>query len=350
MRRLHTAALCSLLSLGMAGCATTTSRPAFSTAPTATVQARGQTDAVGTANADAADDPAIWRNPADPAAGLIVGTDKKAGLYVYDLQGKQRSFVNAGRVNNVDLRDMGATGIIVAASDRSDPLNAKIALFRLDPIAATLTALGKVSAGTGEAYGVCLYREGGTLFAFNVIKDGTIRQVALTLGDGAPSGKIVRTMKLATQSEGCVTDERTHRLYVAEEDVGLWRFDAAPGGATAPIKMASADGYQIVADTEGVTLAAEGPGNGGYLLVSSQGDNAYAVYRLADDAYLGRFRIGAGLVGSTEETDGVDIAVGDFGPGYPGGLFVAQDGQNAPAAQNFKLVAWADIKASLKLP
>ena len=350
MRSFQTAALCSLLSLGMAGCATTATRPAFSTAPTATVQARGQTDAVGTANADAADDPAIWRNPADPAASLIVGTDKKAGLYVYDLQGKQRSFINAGRVNNVDLRDMGAAGIIVAASDRSDPLNAQLALFRLDPKAATLTPLGKVSAGTGEAYGVCLYREGGTLFAFNVIKDGTIRQVALTLGSAAPTGQILRTMKLATQSEGCVTDERTHRLYVAEEDVGLWRFDAAPGGATDPVKMASADGYQIVADTEGVTLAAEGPTDGGYLLVSSQGDNAYAVYRLSDDAYLGRFRIGAGAIGSTEETDGIDAVVGDFGPGYPGGLFVAQDGQNAPAAQNFKLVAWADIKAALSLP
>ncbi|MGB3378015.1 MAG: phytase, partial [Allopontixanthobacter sediminis] len=32
---------------------------------------------------------------------------------------------------------------------------------------------------------------------------------------------------------------------------------------------------------------------------------------------------------------------------YPGGLFVAQDGVNAPSAQNFKLVSWADIEAAL---
>ncbi|MCZ4340383.1 phytase [Sphingomonadaceae bacterium G21617-S1] len=341
-------ALISLLSLGAAGCTTTATRPAFSPAPTMTVQARGETQAVGTANADAADDPAIWRNAADPAASLIVGTDKKAGLYVYDLQGRQRSFIDAGRVNNVDLRDMGPAGIIVAASDRNDPLDARLALFRLDPATATLSPLGKIPVGTGEAYGVCLYREGDALFAFNVIKDGTIRQVALTLGDG-PAGTVVRTMKLATQSEGCATDERTHRLYVAEEDVGLWRFDASPNGDGAPVKMASADGYQIVADTEGVTIAPEGPANGGYLLVSSQGDNAYAVYRLSDDAYVGRFRVAQGAVGSTEETDGIDIAVGDFGPGYPGGLFVVQDGQNMPSAQNFKLIDWAGIKAALGL-
>lgn len=323
--------------------------PIVPTTPAQTVQARGETDAVGTANADAADDPAIWRNAADPAASLIVGTDKKAGLHVYDLTGKDRSFIDAGRVNNVDLKDMGAAGIIVAASDRNDPRNARLALFRLDPTTATLTPLGTVAVGAGEAYGVCLYRSAGRLHAFNVIKDGTIRQVELDLSGAAPTGRIIRTMKLATQSEGCVADERTHRLYVAEEDVGLWRFDARPDGPTAPTPIDRADGVQIVADTEGVTLAPEGDGNGGYLIVSSQGDHAYAVYRLADDAFVGRFRIAPGQFGATEETDGIDFAPGDFGPTYPGGLFVAQDGYNPPRAQNFKYVAWADIKAALKL-
>ena len=335
--------------LAAAGCAPVERRPAMSPAPTASVQASAETAAVGTANADAADDPAIWRNPADPAASLIVGTDKKAGLYVYDLSGRQRSFFDAGRVNNVDLRDMGSAGIIVAASDRTDPLNARIALLRLDPAAATLTRLASLSAGAGEAYGICLQRDGTQLYALSVIKDGTIRQHVLTL-DGTPTATLVRTMKLATQSEGCAVDERTRRLYVAEEDVGLWRFDARPDGGTAPIKIASADGYQIVADTEGVAIAAEGAGDGGYLIVSSQGDNAYAVYRLADDRYMGRFRIGSGRLGATEETDGIDVAIGDFGQAFPGGLFVAQDGQNMPSAQNFKLIAWPEIKRALNLP
>jgi 3-phytase len=348
MRNTIQTTLLGLLSLAT-GCTAAEKRPAFSPAPTASVQARGETAAVGTANADAADDPAIWRNPADPAASLIVGTDKKAGLYVYDLMGKQLSFIDAGRVNNVDLRDMGAAGIIVAASDRNDPLNAKLALFRLDPATRTLTPLGKIAAGAGEAYGVCLYRNGASLQAFNILKDGTINQLALDLSSAAPAGRIVRSMKLATQSEGCAVDERTHRLYVAEEDIGMWRFDARATGSTTPAKIAAADGIQIVADTEGVALTTEGDGDGGYLLVSSQGDNAYAVYRLSDESYVGRFRIGAGKFGATEETDGIDVMAGDFGADYPGGLFVAQDGHNAPLAQNFKLASWADIKAALGL-
>jgi len=317
--------------------------------PAVTVQARGETAPVGTSNADAADDPAIWRNAADPAASLIVGTDKKAGLYVYGLDGKVRDFLDAGRVNNVDLRDMGTAGVIVVASDRNDPANAKLALFRLDPASAKLTALGTVAGGSGEAYGVCLAKAGGRLDAFIVIKDGTINQVAFDLASTKPAGRIVRTMKLGTQSEGCVVDERTGRLYVAEEDVGLWRFDAAEAGSTTPIRIAAADGKQIVADAEGLAIAAEGA-DGGYLIASSQGDNAYVLYRLSDDSFVGRFRIAPGAVGSAEETDGIEVLTGDFGPGFPGGLFIAQDGMNEPNAQNFKLVAWDDVRKALNLP
>ena len=45
----------------------------------------------------------------------------------------------------------------------------------------------------------------------------------------------------------------------------------------------------------------------------------------------------------------IELAAGNFGSDYPDGLFVAQDGQNAPEAQNFKLVSWKDIKAALGL-
>jgi len=55
-------------------------------------------------------------------------------------------------------------------------------------------------------------------------------------------------------------------------------------------------------------------------------------------------------IGATEHTDGIDLALGDFGPAYPGGLFVAQDGENAPDNQNFKLAAWDDLRAALALP
>jgi 3-phytase len=41
--------------------------------------------------------------------------------------------------------------------------------------------------------------------------------------------------------------------------------------------------------------------------------------------------------------------LGDFGPDFPGGLFVVQDGDNRPATQNFKLIDWSTVERALGL-
>jgi 3-phytase len=308
---------------------------------TATVVAKQETAPVGTVADDAADDPAIWRNPRVPARSLIVATDKKAGLYVYGMDGKVLHFVAGGRLNNVDLIDMGRTGVIVVASDRNDEAKALLQIYRLNTQSGELTALGSVTGGQGEAYGVCLMRSGRALDAFSVLKHGAIHRVSISFGKDAPSGRVVQSMQLATQTEGCVADSRTDTLYVGEEDRGIWAFDLGKK-SDQPRLVAPVDGTHLVADVEGLALLPKGR-RGGWLVASSQGDNAYALYRLPDMKPDGRFRIAAGQFGSTEETDGIALMPGRFGPGYPSGLFVAQDGDNAPAAQNFKFVSWRDV-------
>src|SRR5690625_1664472 len=59
--------------------------------PLPTVTARVETSPVKSPG-DAADDPAIWANPQPPGESLVVATDKKAGMYVYDMHGKVRQF------------------------------------------------------------------------------------------------------------------------------------------------------------------------------------------------------------------------------------------------------------------
>jgi 3-phytase len=315
--------------------------------PAVTVTARAETVPVGTAAQDAADDPAIWRNAANPAASLIVATDKKAGLYVYGLDGAVRSFSDAGLVNNVDLAEVPGHGVIVVASDRNDLANARLQFHRLDPATGALTLLGTSPGGAGEGYGLCLGQAGGVLRVYSVLKEGRIHEYRADLGapGSAPVVTAERLLTVATQPEGCVVDNRNGTLYVGEEVRGLWRFAA---GASAGELVAAIDNQYLVADLEGLALAPAGA-DGGYLVASSQGDNAYAVFRLPGMEPLGRFRVGAGSVGSTEETDGIDLILGDFGPAFPAGLFVAQDGHNQPAAQNFKLVSWAEVKAALGL-
>ena len=333
-----------LVALILAGCATT-SMPQTATAPL--VAATAETDPVDTA-ADAADDPAIWRNPADPAKSLVIGTDKKAGIHVYSLAGKRLSFTPADRLNNVDLRTVG-TRVIAAASDRADVDTAHVSLFTLDTAAARLVPLGRFPVGPGEAYGMCLWTRARdhALFGFVVLKDGRIDQLAIDVSGTVPKVTTVRSMKLASQAEGCVVDDRTGLLYVAEEDVGLWRFDADPAAPATATPIAQVDGKTLVADAEGLALAPSGR-RGGYLVVSSQGDNAYTLYRLPGVTYAGRFRIGGGAIDGTSDTDGIDLMLGDFGPAYPGGLFVAQDGDNAPDTQNFKFVSWTAVRRALR--
>jgi 3-phytase len=337
-----------LLPLLAAGCATAAPPP--SPLPTASVTAKVETSPVGSLD-DAADDPAIWRNAANPAQSLIVATDKQAAIHVYDLKGNRLHSAPSPRLNNVDLRDVGGSiGVLVAASDRQNIASAKMAMFRLDTAAKQLIPLGAIPVGPGEAYGMCLWKRASdkALFGFVVMKDGRIDQVAIDFSGAVPTGKVVRSMKLGTQSEGCVVDDRTGILYVAEEDVGLWKFDAALDGPVTATPLAKADGKEIVMDAEGLALAPSGA-DGGFLVVSSQGDNAYAVYKLPEASYAGRFRIGDGVVDSVQETDGIELMLGDFGPQFPAGLFVTQDGDNLPATQNFKLTSWADVVAALSL-
>ncbi|KPQ31985.1 MAG: 3-phytase (myo-inositol-hexaphosphate 3-phosphohydrolase), partial [Porphyrobacter sp. HL-46] len=266
----------ALLTLGIAAaCATI---PPITGDPAVTVTARAETVPVGTSNEDAADDPAIWRNPSDPAASLIVGTDKKGGLYVYDLKGAQKSFMPAPGLNNVDLVEIEGGRILVIASDRSDPAAAHLFLALLDPASASLTPAGRIAVGEGEGYGICIAKPAGRdeVAVFSAPKNGVIYRTIIRQGRGGFAGTTTTLAKVASQPEGCVADPRTATLYIGEEAAGIWAIDMNSG---AKRLVAPVDNRMLVADLEGLALAPEGS-NGGYLVGSSQGDNAYAVYRL----------------------------------------------------------------------
>ena len=51
---------------------------------------------------DAADDPAFWLNKEFPALSIVFGTDKRAGIYAYNLRGDKITFSPVGQINNID--------------------------------------------------------------------------------------------------------------------------------------------------------------------------------------------------------------------------------------------------------
>lgn len=319
------------------------------------VPAAAETPSVGTDAKDAADDPEIWVDPKTPGRGVIIGTDKKAGLYVYDLTGKQLQYLPGGMPNNVDLRDGFKTAqgerVLVAASDRGRP-GAGAALFLLDPATLKLTLWGEVPVDLAEPYGLCLARRGETFLVIVNGTDGQVRQHTVSAGpDGKPLFKEERRFSVPTQPEGCVADDVAGRLYLGEEGAGVWRFDLGAGPAKGQI-IAQAPSEMLKPDVEGLTLLREGAAT--YLIASSQGDSAFAVWNVEGPVprYRGRFSVmAAGGVDAVTGTDGVAALGGQVGA-FPQGLVVVQDDEDQGAAgakQNFKLVDWREVKRALGL-
>ena len=110
---------------------------------------------------DAADDPAIWVHPSDPSQSLIIGSQKKRGINVYDLTGKELQSLADGRMNNIDIRygfNLGGKSVdVLTASNRS---NDSIAIYAIDPDRRALRniALEVIDSGMTDPYGQCMYR------------------------------------------------------------------------------------------------------------------------------------------------------------------------------------------------
>lgn len=327
--------------------------PAQKTAAMAIVQPRVQTEPMARLG-DAADDPAVWVHPANPAAARILGTNKKQGLLVYDLQGRQTQLLEVGRLNNVDLRQNvlldGARYDLALATQRDDNL---MMLFTIDASGHVAEA-ARLPTSLEKIYGTCLYQPAaGGLEAFVNDKDGSYLHYRIERRDGAFASTLLRRFKVASQPEGCVADDRNGRLFVGEEKRGVWvtPADASRAGA---LRMVLPVGGPLKADVEGMALYHGATAS--YLVVSSQGDNSYLVLdALPPYRVRGSFRIGynvaAGIDGASE-TDGLDVSSANLGGPFGRGMLVVQDGYKRlpDGPQNFKYVAWDDVAKALHLP
>lgn len=310
---------------------------------------------------DAADDPAIWVHPTDPAKSLVIGSQKKRGIEVYDLAGKRLQVLPVGRTNNVDLRQGvllgGKRRDIVAGSNRDERT---LTLYEVDAATRRLAdvAAAPIPTGMRDPYGLCMYHsaKSGKLYVFiNNPDAGEFRQWEIESSGAKLGARLVREFTVGTQAEGCAADDETGALYIAEEDVGLWRYSAEPDGGATRRQIDSTTGTgRLKADVEGVGIF-RGAKGAGYLVVSNQGADNYAVYRReGDNAFVGFFSVVAndelGIDGASE-TDGLDVTSTPLGGAFPRGLLVVQDGRNITPVerQNFKLVPWERVAAALGL-
>ena len=325
--------------------------------PDGKVSAIFETDPVS-ASEDTADDPCVWVHPTDPSLSIIIGTDKdenSPGLRVYDMNGKQIYFTSNEKANNVDIRygvELAGekTDIITAGLRVSNTLG----VYKVNPESRTLTSISARAINLGiEVYGSCMYKDVSTNIFYAIVNDkkGNVEQYRLfDNGSGLVDAELVRTLKLGGQLEGCVADDILGNLYIGEEEYGIWKYDASPGASDNGI-LIDTMGPHIAPDVEGLSIYYANESTG-YLIASSQGDDAYVIYtREGENKFIGRFSIvDSETIDGTSGTDGIDVCNMNLGGQLSNGIFIVQDDVNDIGNQNFKIISWSDIASLFNPP
>ena len=324
-----------------------------------------------------------------------------------------------GRYNNVDIAyGLQLGGRVVDVAVVSDRYNDQLRFFTIDPAGAgagtplvevtdaELPFLFSPDRATVEneqtAYGLAVWQpRSGETYAV-VTQEGAARLALVRLE--ASADRIgytdVATTELPSsfplpdgttwapcaepgvgpQFEGLSVDQRNGVLYAAQEDVGLWRmplpfasgdpelidrvkdfgvhdaYDPATEECTPVDPEATGFGGDVLeADAEGVDLY-YGPGATGFVIVSSQGDDTYAVYRTqGSNRLVGTFRIDGEGVDPVNGSDGLAVTNRVVGE-YREGLLVTHDEPETGAglnperdATNFSYVSWGDVAEQLGL-
>lgn len=288
------------------------------------------------------DDPAIWINPADPAASLVIGTDKEAdgALYVFDLHGKilhDKVIRGLLRPNNVDI----AYGVIVGGKRIDVAVVTERYAHRLRVY--SLPDMKPVDGGgipvfegerARDAMGIALYtrRSDGALFAIVSRSDtfapttGYLHQYRLVDdGNGQIKGIFTRAFgdwSGVKEIEAIAVDNEAGYVYYSDEMHGIRKYLADPLAQDADVMLAEFGKTDFTEDQEGISIYKRDDGTG-YLFVSDQQANQFNVYaREGTGGDPNEHRLLARIRLSTMESDGSDITSVDI-PGFAGGLFVA---------------------------
>ena len=290
---------------------------------------------------DAADDMCILENLNSPEKSLIISSDKKYGIIVYDLDGVKLYDYEVGRINNVDILPSRSiqNKYIVAGTNRTYN-SIDIYLFNSKGKLENLI-LRKEIPSLKDVYGVTFYRDEFNTYLFISDKKGNVEQWSYNKDEVNSEIKFVRKLKFSSLVEGLVADESKGKIYIGQERKGIWELNAFPS-LDSEKRLIFKKSKNFKPDFEGLALRDDGNGEG-YLIASVQGSNGYLIIERNSLVAKIFFRIIDGdNIDGTTETDGIDVTSIKTSK-FPNGFFIAQDDNNDGLNQNFKLVDWNKI-------
>ncbi|EUC44820.1 hypothetical protein COCMIDRAFT_97291 [Bipolaris oryzae ATCC 44560] len=325
------------------------------------VKAKYETEA----NGGDGDDPAIWIHATRPDQSKVITTTKSEegeGFGVFDLQGKLLQHLTASEPNNVDIIynfTVGNRTVDLAyAACRGDNTLCLVEVNSTGYLSETSGGIQPLPEDY-EPYGSCNYRSkvSGKEYLFVNNKAAQYLQYELTSSsNGTLRSTLVREFQGGSggQVEGCVSDDSAGYVFIGEEGLGIWRYEAEPNGSKTGVQIAKiGDESGLQADVEGLTLVPANSGPGGYIMVSSQGISSYIIYeRAPPHAYVGKFTIVNNKkkgIDHVSNTDGIAAVGNALNKDFPSGLFVTHDDANELAEggtakeASFKLVSLVDI-------
>lgn len=306
------------------------------------------------------DDPAIWVDPRNAAASLVLGTDKSdstGAVFVFGLDGHidhARSVRPLKRMNNVDieygLERNGARIDIAVATERNRQRLRVFALPGMRPIDD-----GGIEVFDGDVnrapMGIALYRRphDGAIFAFVGGKSGPtdgsyIWQYRLTVNAaGVVTGTKVRAFGAYSgrkEIEAIAVDDSLGFVYYSDEGVGVRQYFADPDSSSRELALFATTG--VAEDHEGLAIYATGTGTG-YILLSDQGANRLQVFsREGTAANPFEHRRLAVIPVRARQTDGLDVTERALGARFPRGMLVMMSDRGA-----FHYYDWRDVEAAI---
>ena len=309
---------------------------------------------------DYADDAVVWIHPSNNDSSFLIGLDKSSNgrLEYFNSNGDRYGSTDISKsFNNLSITYgysfLGNSEDLVIASNRTDN---KVQFFKINSDTRTLIDItGNCLIGY-EPYGVALYqnKNNDSLYCFVSQRKApfNVLQYVVYENQGLIDISLVRTIQTTSLSEGIYVDERLENLYIAEEDIAIYKYDANPsGGQTRSIVDFVGSEYIGGSDIEGIGLYYLSDYTG-YLIVSIQYDNTFNIYSRQENSFLGSFTIGSvgDNIDKTEETDGIFVSSTAFTSNFLDGVFIAHDGgANLSRSTNYKLVSWKSIADSLGL-
>ena len=290
---------------------------------------------------DAADDMCVLENFNNPESSLIISSDKKYGIIVYDLEGNKLYDYEVGRINNVDIIPFksGQDKYLVAGTNRTYN-SIDLYIFSSNG-ELEKNIVREVVPSLKDVYGITFYDDEYNTYVFVSDKKGNVEQWSFNNDESNPEIKFERKLKFSSLVEGLVADESKGKIYIGQERKGIWELNAFPS-LDSQKKLIFKKSKNFKPDFEGLALRDDGNGEG-YLIASVQGSNGYLIIDRKSLLAKIFFRIIDGdKIDGTTETDGIDVSSIKTSK-FPNGFFIAQDDDNDGLNQNFKLVDWNKI-------